>query len=189
MEQRTPEWYEARKGRITGSNVGAILGLSPYRTPEDVMRDMVREYHGLEREFKGNVATEYGTYHEAFALADYELEYNPVEKCGFITRGKWLGASPDGLVGENGLVEFKCPYSLRNGGEFKTLEQQPYYFAQIQIQLHVTKRKWCDFYQWSSRGHRIERVDYDELWIAANLPKLGDFYADYLEQIKLPYAA
>ena len=60
MEQRTPEWYEARKGRITASSVGAILGLSPHAKPDDVMRRMIREYQGLEPEFTGNTATEYG---------------------------------------------------------------------------------------------------------------------------------
>ena len=59
--QRSKEWFEKRKGLITGSSVGAILGVNPWRTPADVMRSMVREYHGAESEFKGNIATEYGT--------------------------------------------------------------------------------------------------------------------------------
>ena len=55
MIQRTPAWYAARKGRVTGSSVGSILGLNPWATSDDVMRRMVREYHGAESEFKGNV--------------------------------------------------------------------------------------------------------------------------------------
>jgi len=57
MEQRSPQWFKAREGRVTGSSVGAILGLSPFMAPDDVMRRMVREYHGAEAEFQGNSAT------------------------------------------------------------------------------------------------------------------------------------
>ena len=60
MEQRTPEWFEQRKGRITGSRVGAILGMSPWQKPADVLRAMVREYHGASTEFTGNPATDHG---------------------------------------------------------------------------------------------------------------------------------
>ena len=74
-QQRTEEWFEKRKGRITGSNVGAILGRSPFMKRKDVMRNMVREYHGYPSEFTGNIATNYGTHNEPIALADYELKY------------------------------------------------------------------------------------------------------------------
>lgn len=62
--QRTPEWYSARKGRITGSNAGAALGLNKYKTQADLIRQMVREYHDAPSEFTGNEATDYGTQHE-----------------------------------------------------------------------------------------------------------------------------
>ena len=83
LEQRSEEWHKARSGRITASQVGAILGHSPYATRDDVMRRMVRDYHGAEREFVGNIATEYGNFHEAGALAEYQMETgNAVEKVG-----------------------------------------------------------------------------------------------------------
>ena len=110
MEQRSKEWFKAREGRITGSSVGAILGYSPFMSPDDVMRRMVREYHGAESEFKGNAATEWGTLNEPGACVEYEMETgSTVELCGFYKYEHWLGASPDGLIGSNGLVEFKCP--------------------------------------------------------------------------------
>jgi putative phage-type endonuclease len=190
IEQRTPEWFSARKGRITASSVGAILGLSPFMKPKDVMRQMVREYHGEEREFQGNAATNYGTNHEPLALADYELQYNKVELCGFYTKGTALGASPDGLIGDDGLIEIKCPYSLKDKLEpqFKSIDEQPHYYAQIQFQLYCTDRTWCDFYQWSARVHKLERVEINEEWLDKNLPKLGDFYAEYLIEREQPNA-
>ena len=71
MEQRSEEWFKARKGKLTGSNIGAALGVNPWKTPEDLIRQMVREYHGAESEFTGNIATEHGTLHEPLAILDY----------------------------------------------------------------------------------------------------------------------
>jgi len=184
MEQRTDEWYQARKGRITGSAVGAVLGLSPFATPEDVMRRMVREYHGQESEFKGNVATEYGTISEPNAFADYELETGfIVQEVGFLQHPtiEWLGASPDGLVGANGVVEFKCPYGKRHDSEgFKSISEQQHYYAQMQVEMMCSGREWCDFYQWSAYGSMLERVNLDPIWIGENMPKLEKFYQQYL---------
>ena len=64
MEQRSPEWFAARAGRVTGSQVGGLLGLSPHVSEGDAFRALVRSVHGLDSEFKGNVATEYGSFHE-----------------------------------------------------------------------------------------------------------------------------
>lgn len=185
MEQRSEEWFAARKGRITGSAIGAILGLSPFATREDVLRRMVREYHGHEGDFKGNVATEYDTLNEPNAIAEYQLETaSKVEECGFFTFCDWLGASPDGLIGDDGLIEVKCPYSLRHGGEFKSISEQEHYYAQIQIQLVVTGRKWCDFYQWSPYASKLEHVKIDPQWIDEYMPELEAFYGIYVEARK-----
>ncbi len=186
MEQRSNEWFEARKSRITGSAVGAILGLSPFTSRDDVMRRMVREYHGQPSEFTGNIATEYGTLNEPNALADYQMETeNVVDAEGFIMLGDWLGASPDGLIGDDGLIEIKCPYGLRHDSEgFKSISEQMHYYAQIQVQLYVTGRSWCDFYQWSAYGSKLERVNIDPTWLEENLPLLRAFYDDYIEQRK-----
>ena len=72
MKQRSPEWFEARKGKITGSRIAGILGVSPFQTPDSVMREMVREWHGLPPEFTGNIATRWGEDHEDDARRSYE---------------------------------------------------------------------------------------------------------------------
>ena len=189
IEQRTEQWFEQRKGRVTASSVGAILGLSPYMKRDDVMRNMVREYHGYEREFKGNQATEYGTFHEDMAAIDYQLKTgNTVEKTGFHTFENWLGASPDGFVATNRLIEIKCPYGQRDKipPVFKTLEEQLHYYAQVQIQLFVTGMSACDFYQWTPNGDYLETVAYDRKWIEKNLPILKAFYEEYLIERQNP---
>ena len=188
MEQRTPEWFKAREGRVTGSSVGAILSLSPFMAPDDVMRRMVREYHGADSEFKGNAATQWGTMNEPGACAEYEMETgNTVELCGFYTYEHWLGASPDGLIGSNGLVEFKCPYSMRKGeGRFKTAKEQMHYYAQMQIQLFITDRDYCDFYQWSPSVTQLEVVQRDDQFLNENMPKLRAFHDAYLLECERP---
>lgn len=186
MEQRSPEWFEARKNRITASNVGAILGNNPYRTRHDAMRDMVREYHGAPREFTGNAATEWGTHNEDGALFDYKMKTtHEVEQVGFITREDWAGASPDGLVGNKGGVEIKCPYGIRIAPcpvPFKPLADQPHYYDQVQFTLWVTQREWWHFFQWTINETKLETVEVDTDWQNENLPRLRQFYAEYLTE-------
>lgn len=185
LEQRTEAWEAARRGRLTASNVGAVLGNSPFRTADDVMRQMVRDWHGAEREFKGNPATEYGTYHESGALVEYRMETgHDVKSVGFIEHEEWAGCSPDGLVGTDGGVEIKCPFSrrkMKEGDEFKPLSEQPHYHDQVQFSLWVTGRKWWDFVQWAPGGWtKIETVYPCEKWQDENLPKLRAFHDRYL---------
>jgi len=193
MEQRSEEWFAARRGRVTGSAVGAILGLSPYMSADDVLRRMVREKFNAPSEFVGNVATEWGIANEPGAIKEYEMETGiTVKPAGFYTHQEWLGASPDGLVGEEGLIEVKCPYSLRHEKApvpFKPLAMQMHYYAQIQIQLFITGRPWCHFYQWTPAESRNEIVAYDNHWIESNMPTLLAFYQRYIVETTHPMLA
>lgn len=182
-QQRTPEWFKKRTTRVTGSSVGSILGFSPWSNRHDVMRRMVREYHGYPSEFEGNIATEYGIKNEDTAIFDYMTTTgNLVNKCGFFPKDDWLGASPDGLIDEDGLLEVKCPFGLRNDvfPNFKSISKQQHYFAQLQIELYCTGRKWVDFYQWSEHGANVERVFFDSEYIEKILPELKKFHDEYL---------
>jgi len=189
IKQRSEKWFEQRKGKITGSRVGAILGLNPWMTANDVLRAMVREYHGAKSEFKGNIATEYGIANENAATLDFELETGlDVTETGFHPHPfyPFLGASPDGLIGELACFECKCPYGAKKTGEFKTLKEQPHYYAQVQIEMACTATNLCHFYQWSPLGSVAEIVEYDQPWFESNLPKLKSFYARYEKAIKDP---
>ena len=188
-QQRSPEWFKKRKGRVTGSNVGAILGLNKYKSADDVLREMVRAMHGADPEFKGNAATEWGTFHEDGAIAEYQMETgNTVNECGFYVHPEyeWLGASPDGLIGTEGLAENKAPYSRRNGGDFVPLADQPHYMAQVQFEMYCTGRKWVDFFQWSPHGTSLERVNFDPDFVAWAMPTLKAFYDRFLDEIDNP---
>lgn len=189
IDQRSPEWFAARRGRITASSVGAILGNAPFATRADVMRRMVREWHGAEPEFTGNIATEYGNNNEAGALVEYTMETaNKVQAVGFITAEDWAGASPDGFIGEDGGLEVKCPFGLRKdeSPQFKTILEQPHYHDQVQFSLWVTGRKFWHFFQWHPNATNLECVLPCKEWQAENLPKLRQFYAEYLHERMTP---
>lgn len=186
-QQRSPEWFAKRKGRVTGSRVGAILGLNPWQTREDVMRAMVREYHGAPSEFEGNVATEYGKSHEEEAILDFTLETGlDVEETGFHKYEDWAGASPDGLIGDDAILEVKCPYEKRNGGEFKPASEQPHYGAQMQWEMMCTGRSKAYFYQWSRHGHELEIIDRDDDFLREACGVASQFYAEYLSELDNP---
>jgi len=189
VEQRSPEWFQQRKGRVTGSNVAAILGDDPYRTADDVLRSMVRDYHGVESEFPDNPAMAWGRSNEANAIGLFGLSTGlDVQKCGFFPYEDWLGASPDGLIGDDTILEFKCPYGIRNKPApvpFKRLDQT-HYFGQIQIEILATGRNKAIFAQWTPNGEYVEHVNQDQDWLNENLPKLRAFYDRYLSEIDNP---
>ena len=188
MEQRSPEWHTKRKGRVTGSVAGAVLGLAPYMTRGQVLRSMVRVYHGAPSEFTGNIATEWETNNEKTAIECYEFKTgNKVTPAPFVPFEDWSVASPDGYIGEDGLIEVKCPFGKRNASDgFKPIKEQPHYYAQMQIEMLAAGRKWCHFYQWSPHGDDLDRVEYSQDWHDKNLPVLRQFYAEYLSDLDNP---
>ncbi len=195
IEQRTPEWFAQRKGKITGSVAGAALGLNPYMTHMQLIRRMVREYHGLESEFTGNIATEYGSLHEPLAQMEFVTKYGyAVHEVGFYVHPDyaWLGASPDGVFenrkGEECLLEIKCPFSLRNEPlpQFKPLAEQPHYYAQVQIEMACTGIKQAHFYQWNKYGDSLEIVTFNQEWFDDAIIKLLAFYNCFLSEIDNP---
>lgn len=187
LEQRNPEWYAQRVGRITASRVGAILGIGKFQSREDVMRAMVREALGAESEFTGNEATEYGQAHEADALAAYEArEGVMIEPCGLCVHPgyDWIAASPDGLIGADGLIEAKAPYRARY------MEPSEEYRAQMQLQMACTGRAWCDFAVWrKGEPLAVTRVERDDLWFGRVLQTLTEFITQYNTIIASPELA
>ena len=187
IEQRSQEWFAARRGMITASSVGGILGHAPYASRSDVMRRMVREWVGAESEFEGNIATDYGVNNEAGVVVEYTMETaNAVQVVGFMVHPEedWAGCSPDGMIGADGGLEVKCPFGLRKdtNPQFKTLEDQPHYYDQVQFSLWVTGWKFWHFYQWNPVATKLECVLPDQAWRDKNLPILRQFYAEYLHE-------
>jgi len=189
--QRSSEWFAARKGRVTGSSVGGILGISPFTTRDAVMRAMVREAMGAPSEFPDPVPppVAWGTAMELHAIAEFEMVTSElVTPAPFVPYEDWLGASPDGYVSDGKLIEVKCPYFLRNDPTpaFIQPADLPHYMAQIQVQLFVTNYPACWFFQWSPHGYSNKLIHRDEEWLASNLPRLKQFWAEYIEELDNP---
>lgn len=189
IEQGTPGWFEARKNRVTGSSVGGILGISPYSTRESVMRAMVRESLGAPSEFPDPVPppVAWGKAMEKMAIGMFEMETSEaVDPAPFVEYEDWLGASPDGYVTDGKLIEVKCPWGICKDENpiFKSANEQPHYLAQMQVQMFVTDRQSCWFYQWTPHGSMNKLIHRDDDWLATNIPRLKQFHAEFLDEIK-----
>ncbi len=146
----TEAWYAeflGRKGKMTASNATAIgnvgKGLDTYIL--DLMAD---SYSSGEYENYTNAHMERGNELEESARSIYELQTgHKVEQVGFVEYNEFAGCSPDGLVGEDGLIEIKCQADKKH---FRLMlngvgEIDSGYIWQMQMQLLVTGRKWIDF--------------------------------------------
>jgi putative phage-type endonuclease len=179
-----------RGGRLTGSRIGAVLGLNPYSKREDVLREMVRQHFGAPQEFEGNEATRYGQAKEPEALAKYEAQ------AGVMTYGggellihplyDFLAVTPDGLVGSDGMIECKAPFR----GNYTHWQEKPYYEAQMHLQMECARRKWCDFAVLQRDGSlHVSRLRHDPDWLPSNLGVIQNFMDDYADAIASREAA
>ena len=158
IEQRTDDWFAARLGKVTASKISDVMAKtkSGYSTSRaNYMAQLVAErLTGQKQEFFTSPAMQWGTDCEPLARQEYELlTGNVVIETGFIDHPtiKMSGASPDGLIGDDGLIEIKCGITathirwLRNG--VVPEEHKP----QMAFQLLCTGRKWCDFVSFDPR--------------------------------------
>lgn len=167
IEQGSDEWLMLRLGKLTASKFSDVIskgrGKAPSKTRESYMYQLAAEIlTGEPTDFFKNSAMQWGTDCEPAARAAYELKHDiEVIECAFIERDKWVGVSPDGLVGDNGLLEIKCPNTVTHLKYFMAGTMPEEYLAQVQGQLWVSGRDWCDFVSYDPRV-RTE-ADYFEL--------------------------
>ena len=172
--QRTPEWHKERRGKLTASVAGAAIGVNPYQTPLALYKQLT----GLV-EFSGNFMTQYGTNNEPNGLLEYSIMSRAeVFPTGFHMHRTlpWLGGSPDGLVGDKGLVEVKCPFGNKKPmWEDYTIPLQ--YFVQVQVLMEVTDREWCDLIAWRPNEQRVWRFERYRDFMQSILPAMANFHA------------
>jgi len=187
----TAQLSPLRSGRITGSRVGAILGLCRDKSLADVMRELVRDHFGDPVEFLGNEHTERGKALEEPARTAYEQLTGKLvlDAQDFVIHPAhdFLGYSPDGLVDDDGLVEFKAP---TRWARWHGIDSRPDFYAQIQLGLACTGRSWAHFCEYRP-GDPLEPelVKADPAWLDANLPALQAFHAEFERIIADPKAA
>lgn len=174
IAQRTEEWFQARKFRLTGSDFAAAMGISPYKSRQALWREKT----GREAPFQGNEMTLWGETHEPDAINAYEIETgNLVLPSGLIVHPvhDWLAVSPDGIVPDRGSVECKSPFSC------KPHEEVPEHYRPQCIGVAGTSgADWCDFVSWTPEETRIWRVAFSEEYWEWMFPLLKDFWS-YVE--------
>lgn len=172
LQQRTAAWHIARRGRLTASNLGALLGQVSYTSRAQAYRRIL----GTDV-FIGNAATKWGTEQELQGVMEYMSKTgNVVEATGLHLHPTypWLAGSPDGFVGTDGMIEVKCPYYRRKDGKSRVHPTVPvHYWIQVNALLEITGRPWCDYVCWAPEGMAIYRVQRD----AATFDYLCQFYA------------
>jgi len=158
MEQRTEDWFAQRLGKVTASRVADVMaktktGYSASR--ENYMAQLVVErLTQTKAESFTNAAMQWGTDQEPFARAAYEASQGVmVEEVGFMSHPtiEMAGASPDGLVGDDGMVEIKCPNTATHIETLLTNKIDEKYIYQMQWQMACTGRQWCDFVSFDPR--------------------------------------
>lgn len=158
MIQRTPEWMAARCGRVTASRVADIMRTTksgPAASRKNYLAELVCErLTGQSAPGFESAAMAWGTECEPLARAEYEVRnIFTVEEVGFIQHPTitMAGASPDGLVGSNGLIEIKCPNTSTHIETLLSGKIDPDYLVQMGWQMECTGRAWCDFVSFDPR--------------------------------------
>lgn len=158
IEQGTPEWFAARLGNVTASRVADVIaktksGYSASR--ENYMAQLICErMTGTVAESYSNAAMQWGTETEPLARAAYESYADVlVDQIGYVPHPviSRAGASPDGLVGVDGLLEIKCPNTATHIETLLSEKVPSKYITQMQWQMSCTGRKWCDFVSFDPR--------------------------------------
>lgn len=151
-EQGSYEWLQERIGCIGASEIADISGSK--RTIDAALGRTIKELLTGEPTIIKGAPLAWGNEHEHKARAIYYAEYSHVAECGFTTHPihTRFGCSPDGLVGDHGLIEIKCPFNPYNHlATFVDQKIKPEYYKQMQWQMFVTMRKWCDFISYDPR--------------------------------------
>ncbi len=196
MEQRSDEWFAARLGKVSASRVAEVIARTktgPAASRRNYAVELALErITGDRQERYQNAAMQRGTDLEPLARAAYESATGQlVEECGFVLHPRiaMSGASPDGLVGDVGLVEIKVPNSATHLSTIVSRKADPQYLPQMLWQMACTGREWCDFVSYDPRfpeGKQvfIARVARDENAIAEIEAEVAAFLGEVEAIIK-----
>lgn len=174
IEQGTDEWFAIRCGKVTASRVADVIattksGYSASRANYEAQL-ICEILTGKPAESYSNAAMAWGTETEPLARAQYELKTGEmVNQIGFVVHPmiEQAGASPDGLVGSEGLIEIKCPNTSTHLDTLLSQKVPSKYIVQMTWQMVCTGRKWCDFVSYDPRLPEnlqlfVQRIELDE---------------------------
>ncbi|MDW2775220.1 lambda exonuclease family protein [Pseudomonas sp. BEA3.1] len=206
MEQRSAEWFAARLGCVTASRVKDVMasgrGGAPSATRKNYMMELLCERltgQSGGADLSRNAAVQRGVELEPFACMAYEADKGlMVVETGLVMHPtiSGFGASPDGLVGDDGVLEIKCPNTATHIATMQSERHDPQYEWQMLAQMACTGRAWADFVSYDDRlpeplqyvCHRFERdfkrIREMESEIKAFLEELSDLEKEMRERMK-----
>lgn len=195
MEQGTPEWIAARLGKVTASRITDLMAKTksgPAASRANYMAELlVERLSGEPTPFFVNAAMAWGTEKEAEARNAYAFHHDAdVVEVGFIDHPSipMAGASPDGLVGDDGLVEIKAPNTATHLETLLSGAIPGKYQNQMTWQLACCQRDWCDFVSYDPRLPEhlrlfVKRFHRDDLRIAEMEQEVRTFLSELDEKI------
>jgi len=200
MEQRSAEWFSARLGKVTASKIDDIMaktksGESQYTKRYKLQLVTERLTNKVVPLFM-NAAMAHGVEYEDEARVEYAnkmklLIDTDVREVGFIDHPSihMSGASPDGLVGKDGLIEIKCPQPITHTETLVSSEIARKYIHQMQWQMACTGKKWCDFVSYQPSFPEdcklfIKRVERDDDLIGHLEVAVSKFLSEVDDKIK-----
>ncbi|KAK7502268.1 hypothetical protein BaRGS_00006632 [Batillaria attramentaria] len=203
-QAKSEQWHMARAGRLTSSRFGEVCKRKPETRPDNLLKTVMNYRAPFDNEHtKWGRDHEAAARRQYFNRMQKQHNQNlSLEKCGLIVHKDlpYLATSPDGLVEcehcdpVDGVLEVKCPSShkdltpeeacndkkffceLVNGSVH--LKKGYNYYYQVQGQMGISGRTWCDFVVWTLKGMSIERIAFDESHWQTMLTKLKGFYVD-----------
>jgi putative phage-type endonuclease len=172
-----------RAGRLTASVFANAIGIG-----YDSRQKLWRQLTGREEKFSGNDATQWGSANEHHAITAYECFTGEIvesagSKQGFIISPThdWLGCTPDGFVGNDIVVEAKCPASMQVYGKVPD-----HYMPQVQGQMFITGRKMAHFVCWTPEDLEVHEVPFDEEYWHVCIFALSEFYSCWKSDLEPP---
>lgn len=196
MEQGTQEWFMARLGKVTASRVADIIAKtkSGYSTSRQnyLAQLVVERMTQKPTETYSNAAMQWGTDTEPLARAAYEIKHDlMVSEIGFVPHPviEMAGASPDGLVSNDGLIEIKCPNTATHIETLLNDTIKSEYKTQMQWQMACTGRLWTDFVSFDPRmpekhQMKIIRVNRDDKTIQMLEDEVSKFLLEVTKTIE-----
>lgn len=190
IEQGTQEWLQERAGKVTASRIADLMartakgwGASRANYAAQIVAERLT---GTVAQSFTNAAMIHGTETEPEARRAYEFFVDrDVQQVGFIPHPSiaMAGASPDGLVGEDGLLELKCPNTATHIETLLNGTIPDKYLKQMMFQMACTGRAWCDFASFDNRLPErmrlfVKRVERDEAEIASIEAHVIDFLTE-----------
>lgn len=194
LEQGTDEWLATRKGVLTASNMKLVITPTLKVAKNDKARAIIHQL--VADSVTDFIEPNYSTFamlrghdEEILACSLYSEKFSEIRECGFITNNKWgftLGYSPDGLVGDDGLVEVKSRMSKHQAKTIIDDNVPDEYMMQLQTGLLVSERKWIDFVSYSGGMPMfIKRVYPDPEMQIAIIEAAGKAYEQVNQMLEL----